>query len=86
MTEKVIKQYFCDFCGAEIDQKSKEGIRVFNANHNKDGLVIKPVYQSMDAHRHVAIRVEQGDFCNMDHFVQHIEKRLADERRCKGMQ
>ena len=85
MTEKVIKKYYCDFCGEEIDQNLYDGIRIFNTNHNKEGLTIRPIRQSMDAHRQIAIVIQQGDFCNLDHLMQHITKNLTDERRCKGM-
>lgn len=85
MTEKVTKQYFCDFCGQEIDQTTMHGIRIFNTNHNKEGLTIRPIRQSMDAHRQIAIVVQNGDFCNIDHLMQYITKRLNEERKCKGM-
>lgn len=85
MTEKVTKQYYCDFCGAEIDQNKYDGLRIFNTNHNKEGLTIRPIRQSMDAHRQIAIVVQNGDFCNIDHLMQYITKRLNEERKCKGM-
>lgn len=86
MTEKVTKQYYCDFCGAEINQTTMAGIRIFNTNHNKEGLTIRPLKQSMDAHRHVAIVIQNGDFCNLDHLMQYIEKELTSAKKSKGMQ
>lgn len=86
MTEKITKQYFCDFCGSEIDQTSKDAIRIFNTNHSKEGwLTIRPIKQCMDAHRHVVVLIKQGDFCSIDHFSQYIEEQLEKERKNKGV-
>lgn len=84
MAKKVTEQYFCDFCGEEIDVRSPDGIHVFVHNNSKEGIVVKPFKQILDAHRQVTTVVGNGDFCNLDHFVQHINQQLAKERRNKG--
>lgn len=84
MAEQVIKKYFCDFCGAEIDQRSESAIRCFDRGRNsKDGFVVKQLPQLTDATREVYVVIEAGDFCNVDHFAQHIKERM-DKSRGRG--
>lgn len=86
MSEKVTKQYFCDFCGAEIDQTTIDGIRISNDIHNKGGLTIRPIKQYMDANRNIAIVIRDGDFCNVNHLMQFIERKLDFDKKARGLQ
>jgi hypothetical protein len=85
MTEKVTKQYFCDFCGEEIDPKSPDGIHVFAHTHSKEGIVVRPLKQPLESHKEIAVVVENGDFCNVDHFACYIKRLISDRCKSKGV-
>lgn len=81
MTEKVTKQYFCDFCGKEIDSKSESAIRCFDRSpRDKDGFAIRQLPQLVDATRQVYVIVTDGDFCDIVHFAQHIKRQMEKSR------
>ena len=85
MTEKITKQYFCDHCGAEIDQTSTDAIQVFIHNSPGNNIIVKPIKQLTDARRQVAIVMVNGDYCNIEHYIEHIKTLIYQERKCKGV-
>lgn len=80
MAEQVIKKYFCDFCGAEIDQRSESAIRCFEMCKGNQSFTIKQLPQMTDASRQVYVMPGSGDFCNVDHFAKHIKKQMDYSR------
>jgi len=80
MTERITKQYFCDFCGAEIDITSESAIRCFEMCKGNQSFTIKQLPQMLDASRQVYVIVESGDYCNVDHFAKHIKQQMEKSR------
>lgn len=80
MTEKIIKQYFCDYCGNEIDQDSNDSIRSFPYGNGSDkGIVIRKLKNTDNDRKGVAVKFEGGDFCCMAHMSLYLTKQLDEE-------
>ena len=84
MTEQIVKKYFCDYCGSEIDQEDRNAIQVHFPSNNAFTIIFGLINQP-NITRHIMFIITDGHYCNTEHYVFHIIKRLENECKFKGV-
>lgn len=87
MTEQIIKNYFCDHCGAQIDPNSDEAIRCFIQGRDPMFVVrlLKTYERSGMPDITVATTLRNLDFCNTTCMKDWIDRSIALEKKQKGL-